>query len=169
MNDRATRIANLSPEQRRLLELMLQERAQAHADESRIDESIPALPRHSEGGEPAIFPLTSSQRLLWFTAQRHPDLAAPLGTLTLRLRGLLDVAALQASLCEICRRHEALRTTFQTREEDGEPVQIVGPPRPVSLSKLDLSEMPSSAREAEADRLLVQEVQRPFDLSKEDL
>src|SRR5919202_2104999 len=156
MNDRATRIANLSPEQRRLLELMLQERAQAHADESRIDESIPALPRHSEGGEPAVFPLTSSQRLLWFTAQHHPDLAAPPGTLTLRLRGPLDVAALQASLCEICVRHEVLRTTFDTRE-DGEPVQIVGPPRPVSLTQIDLSELPSPAREAEVDRLLVQE------------
>jgi Condensation domain len=164
MNDRATRIANLSPKQRRLLELMLQERAQAHADESRIDESIPALPRHSEGGEPAVFPLTSSQRLLWFTAQHHPDLAAPPGTLTLRLRGPLDVAALQASLCEICVRHEVLRTTFDTRE-DGEPVQIVGPPRPVFLTQIDLSELPSPAREAEVDRLLVQEVQRPFDLS----
>jgi hypothetical protein len=43
MNDRAARIANLTPEQRRLLELMLQERAQARADEG-----IPALPRYSE-------------------------------------------------------------------------------------------------------------------------
>ena len=163
MNDEAAHIADLSPGQRRLLELMLRKRAQAHADES-----IPALPRHSsESGQPAVFPLTASQRLLWFTEQRQPDLAAPPVTLTLRLHGPLDVGALQASLSEICRRHEALRTTFQTREEDGEPVQIVGPPRPVSLSKLDLSEMPSPAREAEADRLLVQEVQRPFDLSKD--
>ncbi len=163
-NDRATRIANLSPEQRRLLERMLLERrAQAHADESRTDESIPALPRHSESGQPATFPLTASQRLVWFQEQRRPDLAAPPSALPLRLRGPLDVGALEASLCEICVRHEVLRTTFDTR--DGEPVQIVGPPRPVSLTQVDLSELPPPAREAEVNRLLVQEVQRPFDLS----
>ena len=44
----------------------------------------------------------------------------------MRLRGPLDVAALEASLHEICTRHEALRTTFGTC--NGEPVQIVGPP-----------------------------------------
>ena len=59
MSDRARRIANLSPEQRRLLERMLQERAQARADEG-----IPVLPRYSESGKPRVFPLSSTQRLM---------------------------------------------------------------------------------------------------------
>ena len=57
MNDRARRIANLSPEKRRLLESMLQERAQV-----RPDEGIPVLPRFLESGQPRVFPLSSAQR-----------------------------------------------------------------------------------------------------------
>jgi hypothetical protein len=64
MNERARRIANLTPEKRRLLELMLQERAQG-----RTDEGIPALPRYSESGQPTVFPLSSAQRLMWFNEQ----------------------------------------------------------------------------------------------------
>jgi len=72
---------------------------------------------------------------------------------------------LEASLHEICTRHEALRTTFGTR--DGEPVQIVGPPRPVPLTRVDLRDLPPEAREAEASRLIVRESRRPFDLSRD--
>ena len=155
MNDRARRIANLSPEQRRLLELMLQESVQARADEG-----IPALPRRSESGQPVVFPLSSAQRSKWFREQRRPvNPVAP----ALRLRGPLDVAALEASLREICARHEVLRMTFEVR--DGEPVQIVGPPRPVALTRVDLRELPPPAHEKEVMRLLVREAQRPFDLS----
>ena len=83
----------------------------------------------------------------------------------MRLRGPLDVAALEASLHEICTRHEVLRTTFGTR--NGEPVQTVGPPRPVRLTQVDLRELPPEAREAEVSRLIVRESRRPFDLSRD--
>ena len=159
MNDRARRIANLSPEKRRLLESMLQERAQ-----ERTDEVIPTLPRYSESGQPRVFPLSSTQRLMWFNVQRHPRVHK-LSPRAMRLRGPLDVAALEASLHEICTRHEALRTTFTTR--DGEPVQIVGPPRPVPLTRVDLRELPPEEREAEVSRLIVRESRRPFDLSRD--
>ena len=159
MNDRARRITNLSPEKRRLLESMLQERAQG-----RTDEGIPTLPRYSESGQPRIFPLSSAQRLMWFNEQASPgthNLSRPL----LRLRGPLDVAALEATLYEICARHEALRTTFGTH--NGEPVQLVGPPRPVSLNRVDLRGLPPEAREAEVSRLIARESRRPFDLSRD--
>ena len=159
MNDRARRITNLSPEKRRLLEQMLKERAQVRADKG-----IPALPRYSESGQPRIFPLSSAQRLMWFNEQASPgthNLSRPV----LRLRGPLDVAALEATLYEICARHETLRTTFGTH--NGEPVQLVGPPRPVSLNRLDLRGLPPEAREAEVSRLIVRESRRPFDLSRD--
>ena len=159
MSDRARRIANLSPEKRRLLESMLQERAQG-----RTDEGIPTLPRYSESGQPRVFPLSSAQRLMWFNVQRHPRVHS-MPPQTTRLRGPLDVAALEASLHEICTRHETLRTTFGTC--NGEPVQIVGPPRPVSLTRVDLRELPPEAREANVSRLIVRESRRPFDLSRD--
>jgi hypothetical protein len=159
MSDRAQRIANLSPEQRRLLESMLQERAQG-----RTDQGIPVLPRYSESGQPRVFPLSSAQRLMWFNEQASPG-AHNLSPPAIRLRGPLDVPALETSLHEICTRQEALRTTFGMR--NGEPVQMVGPPRPVSLARVDLRELPPEAREAEASRLIVGESRRPFDLSRD--
>src|SRR5918998_1723884 len=158
MNERARRIANLSPEKRRLLELMLQERAQG-----RTAEGIPALPRYSESGQPTVFPLSSAQRLMWFNEQ-PPSGAHNMPPQALRLRGPLDVAALEASLHEICTRHEPLRTTFGTC--NGEPVQIVGLSQPISLTRVDLRELPPEAREAEVSRLIVRESRRPFDLSR---
>src|ERR671916_870190 len=159
MSDRARRIANLSPEKRRVLELMLQERARG-----RTDDGIPTLPRYSESGQPRVFPLSSTQRLMWSNVQRHPRVHK-MPPRAMRLRGPLDVAALEASLHEICTRHEALRTTFGTR--NGEPVQIVGPPRPVPLTQVDLRELPPEAREAEVASLIVRESRRPFDLSRD--
>ena len=150
MNDRAARIANLSPEQRRLLELMLQER-----ERERADEGIPVLSRHSESGNPAVFPLTSAQRWMLFIEEEH---RAPVA---MRLRGPLDVSALEASLYETCVRHEALRTTFETREGGGEPVQIVGLPRPLPLTRFDLRELTPPQREAEVGRRLAGEVRAP--------
>ena len=158
MNDRARRIANLSLEQRRLLEHMLQDPTQV-----RTDEGIPALSRYSESGQPAAFPLSSAQRVMWLNEQ-PPSRVHNIPLPAMRLRGPLDVGALEASLQEICTRHEALRTTFGA-QEDGEPVQIVGPPRPVALTQVDLRELPPEAREAEVSRLLAQEARRPFDLS----
>src|SRR5215210_1275623 len=159
MSDRAQRIANLSPEQRRLLESMLQERAK-----ERTDEGIPTLPRYAEGGQPRIFPLSSAQRLMWFKEQASPG-AHNMSPPAIRLRGPLDVAALEASLHEICGRHETLRTTLGTC--NGEPVQIVGPPQTISLTRADLRELTPEAREAEASRLLARESRRPFDLSRD--
>jgi hypothetical protein len=159
MNERARRIANLSPEQRQLLELMLQERVKV-----RVDEGVPALPRYSENGQPRVFPPASAQRLMWFNEQSSAG-AHNMPPQAIRLRGPLDVAALEASLHEICTRHEALRTTFGTC--NGEPVQIVGLPRPGSLTRVDLRELPPEAREAEASRLIVRESRRPFDLSRD--
>jgi hypothetical protein len=159
MSDRAQRIANLSPEKRRLLESMLQERARG-----RTDEGIPVLPRYAESGQPRVFPLSSTQRLMWSNVQRHPRVHK-MPPRAMRLRGPLDVAALEASLHEICTRHEALRTTFGTH--DGEPVQIVGPPRPVPLTRVDLRGLPPEAREAEVSRLIARESRHPFDLSRD--
>jgi hypothetical protein len=138
---------------------MLQERAQG-----RTGVGIPALPRYSESGQPRVFPLSSAQRLIWFNVQRSPG-AHNLSPQAIRLRGPLDVPALEASLHEICTRHETLRTTFGTR--NGEPVQIVGPPWPVPLTRVDLRELPPEAREADVSRLIVRESRRPFDLSRD--
>nr|QEO74665.1 condensation domain-containing protein [uncultured bacterium] len=108
-------------------------------------------------------PLSFAQERLWFWEQLQPltptyNLAA-----AFRLRGELDVTALEQSFNEIVRRHEVLRTTFSAG--DGEPAQVVAPATPLWLKMSDLSHLPEPEREAAARRRLGEECLRPFDLS----
>ena len=69
--------------------------------------------------------LSFAQQRLWFLDQlapRRPIYSIPSA---MCLNGRLHVAALEQTLREIVRRHEALRTTFAS--VGGRPVQIVSP------------------------------------------
>ncbi|HEX8395547.1 MAG TPA: amino acid adenylation domain-containing protein, partial [Longimicrobium sp.] len=110
-------------------------------------------------------PLPSfAQERLWFLDRLRPgELAYNLAFAT-RLRGGLDVDALERSLSEIVRRHEALRTTF--RDRDGTPLQAIAPFGGFAVAVKDLSTLPGDAREAEVRREIAAEGSaRPFDLS----
>ena len=74
------------------------------------------------------------------------------------------MAALERTLSEIIRRHEALRTTFVA--VDGEPKQVIKPFTPFTLPVFDVSELNPAEREAETQRLLSEEASRPFDLAR---
>jgi amino acid adenylation domain-containing protein len=106
-------------------------------------------------------PLSFAQQRLWFLEQMGYSNYFVSGTS--RLTGLLDVKALERSLNEIVQRHEALRTTFTTI--DGQPMQIIAPRLPLTLSMLDLSQLSSDERAAEARRLR-SEALRPFNLER---
>src|SRR4029453_18736613 len=76
----------------------------------------------------------------------------------------LDVQALEASLTEVLRRHEAWRTTFVTVE--GQPVQRVQATPSLKLPVVDLRDLPREEREAEALRLATEDPRQPFDLAQ---
>ncbi|HEX5882907.1 MAG TPA: amino acid adenylation domain-containing protein [Pyrinomonadaceae bacterium] len=121
---------------------------------------LPLKPVSREGP----LPLSFAQQRLWFLDQLDP--ANPLYNTpgALRLTGRLDVTALEQALGEIARRHETLRTTFQAVE--GNPVQIISAPRPVTIPLIDLSRQNAAGREQEAQRSISAEATRPFDLSQ---
>ena len=81
---------------------------------ARADESALAPPLVPVARE-AHLPLSFSQQRLWFLDQFDPGSAVYNLPIALRLSGALDVSALERSLQEIVRRHEALRTTFTMR------------------------------------------------------
>jgi len=108
--------------------------------------------------EPASFP----QQRLWFMDQLSPGGFAYNITGGLRLRGVLNVEALERSLGELVRRHEPLRTVFAAT--DGQPVQIVREAGAFHLPVRELESKGPAPREAEAGRLMVDEGRRPFDL-----
>ncbi|HEV2705718.1 MAG TPA: amino acid adenylation domain-containing protein [Pyrinomonadaceae bacterium] len=114
-----------------------------------------------------LFPLSFAQQRLWFFQQMYPESAAYNMPLATWLRGRLHVEHLDAALNEIIRRHEVLRTGIDLI--DGEPAQLISPSLTVSMPVLDLSELPSAEREAEARRLAAEEIGRAFDLSSAPL
>ncbi|HEV7474842.1 MAG TPA: amino acid adenylation domain-containing protein [Pyrinomonadaceae bacterium] len=116
------------------------------------------IPRRKDSGP---VPLSFAQQRLWFLDQLGDS--NYLVPATSRLTGRLDVKALEASLNEIVRRHEALRTTFTTIE--GQPMQVIAPQLPLNLSVMDLSGLPLDERAVEARRVR-EEALRPFDLER---
>src|SRR5687767_2524095 len=66
-------------------------------------------------------PLSFAHQRLWFLDQLQPGNPAYNFPVAVRLQGPLQPTALEQSLGEIVRRHEALRTTFSTVDE--QPVQ----------------------------------------------
>ena len=87
--------------------------------------------------------------------------------LTLRWTGPLDPAVLARALAEVVRRHEVLRTAFVARR--GRPEPVVRRHAAPALPVVDLAALPAAAREAEARRLVAEDVRAPFDLARAPL
>jgi amino acid adenylation domain-containing protein/FkbM family methyltransferase len=109
-------------------------------------------------------PLSSAQLALWFIDQLLPGTASYSIPIALRLTGALDAAALERSLVEIVRRHEALRTVFPV--SDGEPEQVILPPDWFRVCRAYLSALPEKERTAEIQRRTAAEAAQPFDLAR---
>ncbi|MET0396506.1 MAG: condensation domain-containing protein, partial [Longimicrobiaceae bacterium] len=144
----------LSPERRQLLRRLLRERAVQKREDERV------RPRPAAGPVPLSF----AQQRLWFIQQLDPASSAYNMPFPLRLRGVLEVAAMRRAVAEMVRRHESLRTVFAATA--GEPVQVVLPAGPVRVPVADLSGLPGGVREALARRLAMEESARPFDLAR---
>ena len=108
-------------------------------------------------------PASFAQQRLWFLDQLEPDNPIYNIPQMTRLRGALNIDALQRALTEIVRRHEALRTTFIAT--DGQPLQVIHPPTQISLATTDLSHLEAADRDAEVQRLALEEAVRTFDLA----
>jgi acetyltransferase-like isoleucine patch superfamily enzyme/acyl carrier protein len=102
---------------------------------------------------------------LWIEDSWHSENVVYNYPLALRIAGPLDQAILRQSLDEIRRRHDVLRSVF--RIMNGRVVQIVLASEPVDLTIVDLTSRGESERDATLSRLMLEEAQRPFDLTRE--
>ncbi len=64
------------------------------------------------------FPASYAQSRLWFLQQLKPDLTTYHMPLLWRLRGVLDVRALEQALAALIERHATLRTSFRLQGSD---------------------------------------------------
>ena len=152
MSTLANRITQLSPAKRALLSQRLKEKNSAEAE-------VQSIPRRNSA-EPA--PLSFAQQRLWFLDQLEPGSVTYNIPGATRLRGHFDFSVLAATLNEVVRRHEVLRTTFETVA--GRPVQVVAPAHAIALPVIDLSALPEP--EKEARRVVQADALQPFDLAR---
>ena len=106
---------------------------------------------------PALLPLSYAQRRLWFIDKLNgssPEYNMPGAW---RLRGKLDVEALERAINAIIERHENLRVRFT--QVEGEPFQVIEPRVRISL----LSE---AARYEDVEAALRDQAGEPFDLGR---
>src|SRR5829696_7453757 len=108
-------------------------------------------------------PLSFAQQRLWFLHELEPTSSFYNVPVAVRLRGRLQIDAMQRTLNEIVRRHESLRTSFPTI--DAQPVQSIAPTLALDLSLIDLSTLREEEREHEAQRRATEEARAPFNLA----
>ena len=112
-------------------------------------------------------PLSFAQQRLWFVEQLEsysPFYNIPAAV---RLKGQLNVEALEQSFNEIVCRHETLRTNFLSVE--GEASSVILEEKSIELSVIDVSFLPVHQQKAEVKKQATKEAQQPFDISNDHL
>jgi Condensation domain len=154
MSNIAKRIAALSPEQRKLLELRLKQKQINLGRKSSIPQRKAA----------DTLPLSLMQEKLWFGHQLQPDLPLYNELNLFKLVGNLDLVAIEKSINKIIQRHEILRTAIQTINEQA--TQIVAPELSISVPIIDLKQYSEVEREAEIQKIIDDYSRQAFNLEK---
>ena len=109
--------------------------------------AIPQLPR-----ERFEIGLTESQKEIWLVAQLSDEASCAFNeSVTIRLRGTLDRAALRTAWNGVIARHESLRAAFSPTGER----MVISPSRTVELTEIE---------DAALAGLIVSDARSPFDL-----
>ncbi|EZP30954.1 non-ribosomal peptide synthase/polyketide synthase [Pseudomonas sp. RIT288] len=125
-----------------------------------------ALPDIVPAPRDQALPMSFAQQRLWFLAQMAGGNSAYNIPLGLRLRGRLDVEALQRALTQIVARHETLRSRFVSIDDQAQ-VTIAPVDSGLLLQVEDLRQDPRA--EATVQALLAQEAATAFDLQHDPL
>src|SRR5258708_3425692 len=126
------------------------------------DEPVAQIPRRPEGL--TDLPLSFEQEQLWFINRFTPGEAIYNIPFAVRLCGPLDARALGRGVTGLAARHEPLRTRLVTRA-DGPPTQMIDPPAPVAVERIELSRLEPDKQLAELREFISAEVGKPFSLA----
>jgi 3-oxoacyl-(acyl-carrier-protein) synthase/alpha-ketoglutarate-dependent taurine dioxygenase/acyl carrier protein len=111
------------------------------------------------------YPLSFAQQRFWFLEQMESDHAFYNIPLTARLKGVLNVEAMQRSLTEIQRRHQILRSTYPL-DETGRPYVTIHANSPAPLPIINLQHLPVEEGEKQAAMLAKEALIKPFSLEQ---
>ena len=149
-----------------LAALVRRRRVTQPAQETAEDMPAPADLQPIPVRDPALpCPLSLAQERVWFMEQIKAEEPAYNEAEAVRLKGKLDVAALEQAFNIMIGRHEILRTTIEAR--DGRPTTIIHEAWHLKFKKINLRHLAAGAREAELARLLITEPRLPYRLDAE--
>jgi len=113
----------------------------------------------------AKIPLSFAQQQLWLQTQLIPANKPVYNeSVSIHIKGPLNIEALERSLHEMLYRHEILRTHFIKTEK--QPVQVISSTVEFELAKVDLRKWPTAERKIECIRLATLKAQQAFNLEK---
>jgi amino acid adenylation domain-containing protein len=108
-------------------------------------------------------PSTEPQREVWLAAKLGSEASLAYNeSVSLHLRGELDVGALRQAVRELPLRHDALRATFSS---DGTAIHAAAALE-LEVPLRDLAELPAHARDAELAAIVARHVGEPFVLEQ---
>lgn len=148
MSDIETRLAALSPAQRRALLAKLGRTPSGTSDATGITSRV------REGD---ATPLSAVQQDMWFLEQFHPGTTMHVMSGVARLPLDVPVEVFTDCLAEVIERHPVLRTRFEDR--GGEPVARIMPAERPVVTFLD------GVGAARMHRLFEEDARRPFDIA----
>ncbi len=111
------------------------------------------------------YQLSPLQERLWFMEQLNPGQPVYNEVEAVRLRGELNVEALERALNAVIARHEMLRTTIEA--VDGLAMARVRESHVLRLKMIDLTSRGAAQRDAELESLLISEPRIPYHLEDE--
>ena len=109
-------------------------------------------------------PLSHGQERMWFIDQLEKGNSIYNRPVFIRIDGDLKAPVLEQCLNEIISRHEIFRTTFPAM--NGQPLQVISPIQPLTLSVSDIGRLPAGERDDEVRRHATDEAALPFDLDR---
>lgn len=155
MNDLQVKLASLTPQQRDALMAKLGLASVSAAVDAPAAASVQAT------RDPGV--LSPAQQRMWLFERLEGSASAYNIASVLRVRGALDVDALQWAINDIVRRHEVLRTTFE--EVDGAPRARVASALELEIACIALVPDPALDREAQLRDAIEAQVAIEFDLA----
>lgn len=156
-NNPVIRRAKLSPEKQALLDQRLRSKSASPAPVN----TIPARDVNE------VIPLSFTQESVWLQSQLTPDGVVYNLPAAIQLDGLLNVEALEWSVNEIVKRHDILRTNFDQSSAGAQ--QIIKPMTAFKLPVIDLQHHSEIDLPIQIQKLIQQDAEFPFDLSKDFL
>ncbi|SDF13077.1 non-ribosomal peptide synthase domain TIGR01720/amino acid adenylation domain-containing protein [Pseudomonas extremaustralis] len=106
--------------------------------------------------------LSYAQQRMWFLWQLDPSSGAYNLPGAVRLKGALNLGAMQQAFASLVARHETLRTVFQ-RQADERLAQVAAPPA-LAVEQRDLSDLAPAEREQAVNDAATRQSLLPFDL-----